>query len=260
MGKKKKGKKKAAAKKLKKAELRVETFGRKSETPADEKKYEAIIREAAFRSEDFRTGTRVSLTSLKLMVQAFFADPQAVIDQSFHETDRNTAYLSFALSLLIVFLTGLKWKGVQTGFRITLFSALIQCIYPCLCALTLNTSTPIRPDALFSVFFTARTFIYILLLPIMLLMYMDFPAASLLMLLVLLPACFIFDYMAVLTITNHNSRFAMKSAVFAAIGEMVIFVAAIFVVFSVMIMKSALSDLLKSGDPSAIISFFSKIF
>jgi hypothetical protein len=52
----------------------------------------------------------------------------------------------------------------------------------------------------------------------------------------------------------------MKSAVFAAIGEMVIFVAAIFVVFSVMIMKSALSDLLKSGDPSAIISFFSKIF
>ncbi len=267
-------KKKKYQEKLKKAKKRLKRMEKEltalkeagaastSEQNVSEKKAEAVQREAPLRErlQEFSAETlpeaRGILAALRQLLETFLRDPQECISRELEKTEHSAAWLVYALGILPFLVMGLLLSGLIGGIQLGLLYALLSLLYPFVFFLLSRSRRSLRLETVFSCFWTADLGICLVHLLSMLLVLLGLWFLALLLELTALPLQMVFRYMAALSLSEMESREAIRSTVLSAAAVLLFLLLLLFMGFGAALLNTALGQLLDGGlDVKSVLSF-----
>ncbi len=267
-------KKKKYQEKLKKAKKRLKRMEKEltalkeagaasaSEQNVSEKKAEAVQREVPLRerlqeiSAETLPEARGILAALRQLLEIFLRDPQECISRELEKTEHSAAWLVYALGILPFLVMGLLLSGLIGGIQLGLLYALLSLLYPFVFFLLSRSRRSLRLETVFSCFWTADLGICLVHLLSMLLVLLGLWFLALLLELTALPLQMVFRYMAALSLSEMESREAIRSTVLSAAAVLLFLLLLLFMGFGAALLNTALGQLLDGGlDVKSVLSF-----
>ncbi len=271
-------KKKKYQEKLKKAKKRLKRMEKElaalreaktasaSEQKVQEKKVEAVQREASLReplgerlqgfTSEALPEARGLLDELRQLLKAFLRDPQECISRELEKSGHTAAWLVYLLGILPFLVMGLLLGGLVGGLQLGLLYALLSLLYPFVFFLLSRSRRSLQLKTVFPCFWTADLGVCLVHLLSMLLVLLGLWFLALLLELTALPLQMVFRYMAALGLSEMESREAIRSTVLSAAAVMLFLLLLLFMGFGAALLNSALGQLLDGGlDVKAVLNF-----
>ncbi len=264
-------KKKKYQEKLKKAKKRLKRMEKeltalKAAAAVPEKKTaqtdDRPEREASFkeRMQDFSAEAlpeaRGLLGELRQLLRDFLRDPQAVISREPEKTGHTAAWLVYLLGILPFLVMGLLLGGLVGGLQLGLLYALLSLLYPFVFFLLSRSRRQLCLENVLPCFWAADLGICLVHLLSMLLVLPGLWFLALLLELAALPLQMVFRYMAALSLSEMESREAIRSTVLSSIACVLFLLLLLFMGFGAALINSALGQLLDGGlDVKSVLSF-----
>ncbi len=196
------------------------------------------------------------LDELRQLLQLFLRDPQEAISREPDKTGHTAAWLVYLLGILPFLVMGLLLSGLIGGLQLGIFYALLALLYPFVFFLLSRSRRSLRMEIVFPCFWTADLGICLVHLLSMLLVLLGLWFLALLLELAALPLQMVFRYMAALSLSEMESREAIRSTVLSAIACMLFLLLLLFMGFGAALLNSALGQLLDGGlDVKSVLSF-----
>lgn len=220
--------------------------------------YENIKEEADRRTRDVRTESRNLFQEMKLIWQAYFADPQETLNAQLLDREHNAAWAYFVLSAVCMALIGFLIDGMQSGIRLSVIYVLISFCYPLAAALLSNAERRISLADIFPVFWTANLFIYAVHAFSAAAMLLGLWFLALAAELLALPLSFVFSYIATLSICGCDTRRAVRTTIFTVFSLMLLLTVLLFFFVAFSILNSAFGQMMEGGfSLKAVLEFLS---
>lgn len=271
-------KKKKYQEKLKKAKKRLKRMEKElaalreakpasaSEQKVQEKKVEAVQREASLReplgerlqgfTSEALPEARGLLDELRQLLKVFLRDPQECISRELEKSGHTAAWLVYLLGILPFLVMGLLLGGLVGGLQLGLLYALLSLLYPFVFFLLSRSRRSLQLKTVFPCFWTADLGVCLVHLLSMLLVLLGLWFLALLLELTALPLQMVFRYMAALGLSEMESREAIRSTVLSAAAVMLFLLLLLFMGFGAALLNSALGQLLDGGlDVKAVLNF-----
>ncbi len=151
---------------------------------------------------------------------------------------------------------GLLLSGLIGGIQLGLLYALLSLLYPFVFFLLSRSRRSLRLEIVFSCFWTADLGICLVHLLSMLLVLLGLWFLALLLELTALPLQMVFRYMAALSLSEMESREAIRSTVLSAAAVLLFLLLLLFMGFGAALLNTALGQLLDGGlDVKSVLSF-----
>ena len=265
------GKKKKYQEKLKKAKKRLKRMekelsalraaGTISEEKAvqrdDRLQPEAPLRERIQEiSAEALPEARGVLGELRQLLKDFLRDPQEVISRELEKKGHTAAWLVYLLGILPFLVMGLLLSGLIGGLQLGLLYALLSLLYPFVFFLLSRSRRSLRMESVFPCFWTADLGICLAHLLSMLLVLLGLWFLALLLELAALPLQMVFRYMAALSLSEMESREAIRSTVLSAVACMLFLLLLLFMGLGASLLNAALGQLLDGGlDVKSVLGF-----
>ncbi len=193
---------------------------------------------------------------LRQLLQLYLRDPQEAISRELEKTGHTAAWLVYLLGILPFLVMGLLSSGLIGGLQLGLLYALLSLLYPFVFFLLSRSRRHIRPETVFPCFWAADLGICLAHLLSMLLVILGLWFLALLLELAVLPLQMVFRYMAALSLSEMESREAIRSTVLSAIVCMFFLLLLLFMGFGAALLNTALGQLLDGGlDVKSVLNF-----
>lgn len=193
---------------------------------------------------------------LRQLLQVYLRDPQEAISQELEKTGHTAAWLVYLLGILPFLVMGLLSSGLIGGLQLGLLYALLSLLYPFVFFLLSRSRRHIRPETVFPCFWAADLGICLAHLLSMLLVILGLWFLALLLELAVLPLQMVFRYMAALSLSEMESREAIRSTVLSAIVCVFFLLLLLFMGFGAALLNTALGQLLDGGlDVKSVLNF-----
>lgn len=193
---------------------------------------------------------------LRQLLQVYLRDPQEAISRELEKTGHTAAWLVYLLGILPFLVMGLLSSGLIGGLQLGLLYALLSLLYPFVFFLLSRSRRHIRPETVFPCFWAADLGICLAHLLSMLLVILGLWFLALLLELAVLPLQMVFRYMAALSLSEMESREAIRSTVLSAIVCMFFLLLLLFMGFGAALLNTALGQLLDGGlDVKSVLNF-----
>ncbi len=196
------------------------------------------------------------LDELRQLLQLFRRDPQEAISRELDKKGHSAAWLVYLLGILPFLVMGLLLSGIIGGLQLGLLYALLSLLYPFVFFLLSRSRRSLRLETVFPCFWTADLGICLVHLLSMLLVLLGLWFLALLLELTALPLQMVFRYMAALSLSEMESREAIRSTVLSAAAVMLFLLLLLFMGFGAALLNSALGQLLDGGlDVKSVLGF-----
>ncbi len=193
---------------------------------------------------------------LRQLLQVYLRDPQEAISRELEKTGHTAAWLVYLLGILPFLVMGLLSSGLIGGLQLGLLYALLSLLYPFVFFLLSRSRRHIRPETVFPCFWAADLGICLAHLLSMLLVILGLWFLALLLELAVLPLQMVFRYMAALSLSEMESREAIRSTVLSAIVCVFFLLLLLFMGFGAALLNTALGQLLDGGlDVKSVLNF-----
>ena len=190
------------------------------------------------------------------LLQVYLRDPQEAISRELEKTGHTAAWLVYLLGILPFLVMGLLSSGLIGGLQLGLLYALLSLLYPFVFFLLSRSRRHIRPETVFPCFWAADLGICLAHLLSMLLVILGLWFLALLLELAVLPLQMVFRYMAALSLSEMESREAIRSTVLSAIVCVFFLLLLLFMGFGAALLNTALGQLLDGGlDVKSVLNF-----
>ena len=193
---------------------------------------------------------------LRQLLQVYLRDPQEAISRELEKTGHTAAWLVYLLGILPFLVMGLLSSGLIGGLQLGLLYALLSLLYPFVFFLLSRSRRHIRPETVFPCFWAADLGICLAHLLSMLLVILGLWFLALLLELAVLPLQMVFRYMAALSLSEMESREAIRSTVLSAVVCVFFLLLLLFMGFGAALLNTALGQLLDGGlDVKSVLNF-----
>lgn len=244
---------KAAAAEPEKKEVRTADVSSKIDLAQKEEPLRERIRGISLETLPEARGV---LDELRQLLQLFLRDPQEAISRELEKTGHTVAWLVYLLGVLPFLVMGLLLSGLIGGLQLGLLYALLSLLYPFVFFLLSRSRRSLRMETVFPCFWTADLGICLAHLLSMLLVILGLWFLAFLLELAALPLQMVFRYMAALSLSEMESREAIRSTVLTAVACMFFLLLLLFMGLSASLLNSALGQLLDGGlDVKSVLGF-----
>lgn len=229
------------------------TVPKKDNIPQKEADIKERVREV---SAEALPEARGLFRELRQLLQVYLRDPQEAISRELEKTGHTAAWLVYLLGILPFLVMGLLSSGLIGGLQLGLLYALLSLLYPFVFFLLSRSRRHIRPETVFPCFWAADLGICLAHLLSMLLVILGLWFLALLLELAVLPLQMVFRYMAALSLSEMESREAIRSTVLSAVVCMFFLLLLLFMGFGAALLNTALGQLLDGGlDVKSVLNF-----